>query len=260
MATFVKINLNLQIIAMPAIWNFTMPDKPNSNENFESKSSTLSKKVHLNLLNHVFGALHNTASSDKVISALGDKSADKDQQHLPAVKYLGVLAGFPYIGVVNLHQSQDVITSKIDSFFASIPDNKYNCHLYVKQFLDQNTKNLPHTFFDIHQFPSNDYLALHNYYPLKPVNSLSGVKLQQGDIVCVKDDKALVNFTHSGIVIGFENNNTPIIRQKLNHELPVVDLTPQGFDLYELKENNNNIPIPSTKHVIIYRHIKPIKK
>ncbi len=247
-----------------------MPDKPNFKENFASKSPTLSKKAHLNLFHHAFGSPINAGLSDKdelVLSkndnsALNDKNKpdDKGEHLLPAIKYRGVLAGFPYIGVVDLAHSQGVITSRIDLGFASIPDNKYNCHEYVRQFIEQNYDQLPSKISPNSMFPSDRDFAHHNYYPLKPVSNLSGVELQQGDIVCVIDNNASAKWTHSGIVIGFEKNNTPIIRQKLTQVDPVVDMTPQGFDLYELKENNNNIPIPSTKHVVIYRHLKPTNK
>ncbi len=111
-----------------------------------------------------------------------------------------------------------------------------NCHA-----LDSGARDILSFVHIGATFPQEKLKAI-GFVEIESGTSLASLKktLQPGDIVCCLDELDKIGFheTHTGIVIGTNDNHNIIIRQKLNEISPVVDMTAEHFDKIELSNSN----------------------
>lgn len=242
-------------------------------ESFNEKSINKPNKLVIDKLrNEAYGncIAQNIKTNDRVKmpvpeSVQSDKSAvSKTIDLLDKKTHYGSLPKDNNFFRVNLSESKGLVTSKLDNWLAKnhIADNQYNCHYYTNKYIDPNYKPGPLTnlFNSISQsinhecagslFASEKTMLNHGFIKVQIAPSLQESNLKPGDIVCVVDNSKpqAQQEVHSAIVIGIDNHNNIILRQKLNEKDPVVDMTARHFDDLELGNNING-----TMHVEIYR-------
>ncbi len=160
---------------------------------------------------------------------------------------------------VNSHNLEPNVTFKTD-----LEANKeknlqtYNCHKYTNCFIDINAghqskpiKRYSQFFLTDSELTTNGYKQINTFNPTEDI-SINKINLMPGDVVCVYDKDYLGIFpkkigvpaTHSGIVLGYDEHNQVIIRQKLNEVEPIVDMTGDCF---------KNIELSGNKELKIYR-------